>query len=322
MPSLIGSNPDQLPTNGDLGGMAYQDPKHVNIEGGVAALDSLALPGGDAATLINSSLAFRNKLLNASFMVNQRGYTSGTNTSSGNEPTLDLWRVVTSGQNITFSDSGGVRTVTAPAGGMYQEIEATVLAFSEKVFVSGTYVLNWTGTATATIDGTPVAKGGTITLAGGIGVKINVKFTGGTVSNPQLEFGDTPTTFERLPFPVELQMCQRYFIRYTAALCNNSYFRFGIGGVFSSTVVNQTLQLPVQMWNTPVVSTTRAASEFAVLHGSTITACSVVPALDVSSSPQVLNVLWTVASGLTVGQCAALIANNNQSAFLDFTADL
>lgn len=35
MASLIGTDPNQVPTNGDLGGMAVQDPAAVNIGGGV-----------------------------------------------------------------------------------------------------------------------------------------------------------------------------------------------------------------------------------------------------------------------------------------------
>lgn len=35
MASLIGTEPNQTPTNGDLGGMAFQDPNAVSIGGGV-----------------------------------------------------------------------------------------------------------------------------------------------------------------------------------------------------------------------------------------------------------------------------------------------
>ena len=34
MTTLIGSAPNQVPTNADLGGMAYQDPRYVQIQGG------------------------------------------------------------------------------------------------------------------------------------------------------------------------------------------------------------------------------------------------------------------------------------------------
>jgi hypothetical protein len=146
----------------------------------------------------------RNLLINGNPIINQRGYVSGTATSGANQYTLDRWRVVTSGQSITFTDSANVRTVTAPAGGIEQVIEGLNI-------LSGTYVLNWTGTATATVNGTSVAKGGTVTLTGG--TNCTVRFSGGTFSLPQLEPGTVATPFERRSYGQELSLCQRYFCK-------------------------------------------------------------------------------------------------------------
>jgi hypothetical protein len=41
MPSLLGSKPNQVSTNGDLGTLAFQDSNAVNIVGGTAAIDNL-----------------------------------------------------------------------------------------------------------------------------------------------------------------------------------------------------------------------------------------------------------------------------------------
>ena len=146
--------------------------------------------------------AFRNKLINADFRVNQRGYVSGAATGIANQYTLDRWRVVTSGQFIGYSQAGNVFTCTAPAGGMEQVIEGINL-------VSGTYVLDWTGTATATVGGVAVAKRGTVSVTGGN--NLTIRFSGGTVSQPQFELGTVPTAFEDRPQGLERLLCQRYF---------------------------------------------------------------------------------------------------------------
>lgn len=145
---------------------------------------------------------FRNLVINGNPTINQRGYVSGTNTTGANQYTLDRWRVVTNGQNITFSTTAGICTVTAPAGGVEQVVEGASI-------LGGTYVLNWTGTATATINGNAVAKGGTVTLTGGSDATI--RLSGGTFTQVQLEPGSVATAFENRPLGMELMLCQRYY---------------------------------------------------------------------------------------------------------------
>jgi len=149
-----------------------------------------------------ASSGTRNALINANPIINQRAYVSGTATTTANQYTLDRWRVVTSGQSVTWSDSGNVRTINAPAGGIEQVIEGSSL-------ITGTYALSWAGTAAATVAGVAVTKGGSVTLTGG--VDTTVRFSGGTFSLPQLEPGANATQFERRSCAAELAMCQRYF---------------------------------------------------------------------------------------------------------------
>ena len=149
-----------------------------------------------------SQLGVRNAIINGNPIINQRGYVSGTATSGANQYTLDRWRVVTSGQSITWTDSGNVRTVTAPAGGVEQVIEGINL-------ITGTYTLNWTGTATATVAGNAVAKGGNVSITGG--TDTTVRFSSGTVSLVQFEPGTVATPFERRSYGQELSLCQRYY---------------------------------------------------------------------------------------------------------------
>jgi hypothetical protein len=179
------------------------------------------------ASLNGGPLAgFRNVIINGNPTINQRGYVSGTATGGANQYTLDRWRVVTSGQNITFTDSANVRTVTAPAGGCEQVVEGASI-------LSGTYTLNWTGTATATVGGTAVAKGGNVTLTGG--TDATVKFSSGTFTLVQLEPGPVATPFEQRPIGTELALCQRYFQSYASTTFRaEGYFTVG-GSTFSLT---------------------------------------------------------------------------------------
>lgn len=148
------------------------------------------------------AMGLRNKLLNAMGHVNQRAYVSGTATGAANQYTLDRWRVVTSGQALTFSASGLGFQLTAPAGGLEQVIEGSMIE-------GGTYVLSWTGTATATVNGSALANGATIALAAGL--QTTIRFTGGTVLNPQFELGSAPSLFDFRDPGAELWRCQRYY---------------------------------------------------------------------------------------------------------------
>lgn len=144
---------------------------------------------------------FRNLLINTDFLnpANQRLYVSGSNTTYANSFTIDRWFAVTSGQAASWS--GGV--LIAPAGGITQVIEGALIPRS------GTYVVSWTGTATCTVNGTGVAKGGTVTLTAGTNAAVS--FFGGTVQSPQIEYGTAPTAFEVIPYDVVLRRCMRYY---------------------------------------------------------------------------------------------------------------
>jgi hypothetical protein len=165
--------------------------------------------------LVNgTALAFRNKIINGNFAINQRVYVSGTATSGANEYTLDRWRVVTSGQNLTFSASGTGNIVTAPAGGIEQVIENLNIE-------GGTYTLSWTGTATGAVNGSAVSNGSQVTLPSN--TNATIKFSSGTVSLVQLEEGSAVTPFENRPIGIELALCQRYYE--VLGLFGSSYFQ-------------------------------------------------------------------------------------------------
>lgn len=169
----------------------------------LAATDLLyAVVGGNSRSIPAIALAGRNRIINGEGRVNQRGYVSGTATTGANEYTLDRWRVVTSGQNLTFTGTNAARTMTAPAGGVEQVIEGANIE-------GGTYVINWTGTATCTVNGVSRAKGASFALTAN--TDATVRFTGGTFTDVQMELGTTATPYEWLPYSEDLARCQRYY---------------------------------------------------------------------------------------------------------------
>lgn len=155
-------------------------------------------------TLLRSGpfAGLRNLIINGNPFINQRGWPSGSAAPVANAYTLDRWRIVVSGQWPSWTDSAGIRTVTAPAGGMEQVVEGAALR-------GGIYTLSWTGTATATVNGAAVARGGQVTLPGG--TNATVRLTGGTWSELQIEPGPIATPFEQRPLGLELMLCQRYY---------------------------------------------------------------------------------------------------------------
>lgn len=146
----------------------------------------------------------RNILINAQGFINERIYVSGTPTVGANQYTVDRWYVVTSGQSLSWSDSGGIRTFTAPAGGVTQAIRAQNI-------IGGTYVLSYTGTAVAKVNGVTVANGATFTLPPATIARLN--FSAGTFSNPQIELGAIPTRFDFQNDEQEQLLCQKYYFR-------------------------------------------------------------------------------------------------------------
>jgi hypothetical protein len=165
------------------------------------------------------SASLRNKLINAQGTINQRVYVTATATSGANQYTLDRWRVVTSGQALSFAASGEAVQMTAPAGGLEQVIEGSNIE-------GGVYTLSWTGTATATVNGSAITNGAqTASLTAGSNVTI--RFSGGTVLKPQFERGTVATPFENRFTALEQTLCCRYYQRGSAVI--GGYSQTGLG---------------------------------------------------------------------------------------------
>jgi hypothetical protein len=260
----------------------------------------LRVNAAGTAVAMDIGVAGRNRIINGQGRINQRGYVSGAATTIANQYTLDRWRVVTSGQSLAFTGTDAGRTMTAPAGGCEQVIEGVNIE-------GGTYVINWTGTATCTVDGTPRAKGATFTLTAN--TNATVRMVGGTFTDVQLELGTVATPFDRLDFRQELRNCQPYFVRWAGEAGAAGFVGVGTGVVNSGTEFLCFIPLQVGMRVTPALSFT------GTVRVSDGTATPLITAI-VSTYKVGANGVWanfTVTAGLTAGRAAFLYTVNTAS---------
>ena len=226
----------------------------------------------------------RNLIINGDFKVNQRGYVSGTATTTANQYTVDRWRVVTSGQNVTLASSGNGFIATAPAGGLEQVIEGSSIA-------AGTYTINWTGTATCTVGGTARVKGASFSVTAN--TNLTVRFSSGTVSQVQLEQGSVATAFEVRPIGLEFMLCQRYY--QTILFSQIVMYCQGSAQGFGQITFQTTMRAAPS-----VVFPSSAQLVFGAATTQTITSFSID-----GSSVNTLGII-AAATGLTTGQASRL----------------
>lgn len=292
----------------------YPNPSNAQFRTGIGKLwDTLFGTGGLLGTTGNASdaraalgvgnISNRNLLINGNGAMNQRAYVSGVATTVANQYTLDRWRVVVSGQSLTFGAAAPGRTFTAPAGGVEQVIEAAAIE-------GGVYTLSWTGTATATVNGAAITNGGN-TASLTPNANATVRFIGGTVTNPQFEKGTVATPFERIDPALELVKCRRFYYRNSTA----TQALLATGLAFSTTSAAFTIPLPGM----------RAAPTFTSAFlfptngsGSVITPSS----SSFSSGTDSALVQINVSSGLTVGQASLLYAGNGSGGYIAFDAEI
>ena len=141
------------------------------------------------------------------------------------------------------------------------------------------------------------------------------------VTGVQLEQNTSATPFERRLYNQELANCQRYLFAIKSSEHSDTYCRFIQGDIENSTSFTSGYTLPVRMRVTPTLTGTGTASNYGVYSAGSVTACSGNPII-ASGNPQTVCVTAAVSSGLTAGRGATLLANNNNTAYLYFGAEL
>jgi len=164
-----------------------------------SSVTGVSLGAGNATLL-------KNRLIDAGFIINQRGYVSNTALSSGTYA-HDRWKAGSGGCTYTFTQgSAGVPIViTITAGSLQQVIEGCNMPDG------GTFTLSWTGTAQGRVNGGGYSTSPLIVTGLIAGANCTVEFNTGTLSFPQLEVGSSATGFEYRQYGQELTLCQRYY---------------------------------------------------------------------------------------------------------------
>lgn len=140
------------------------------------------------------------------------------------------------------------------------------------------------------------------------------------VTGVQLEKGSTATSFDYRPYGTELSLCYRYYWKWApgigAEALSNCMVR-------SATTAYGVVYMPAVMRAVPTIETTGNAANYEVYTQATGTSCSVVPAIDSIANTYNINMVFTVASGLTAGNAGFFRnASAATTAYLGFNAEL
>lgn len=195
---------DELTDTASAAGVGYSNTTSglaaTNVQAAIDALeDEIDAVNTEVDNISVSTSGIVNLFANAAFMINQRGYASGTVTGSANQYTVDRIRVVVSGESLIITASTFGNRITAPAGGAEQVIEGNRVA-------GGTYVCNWTGSGTIQVNGVARVKNEEFTLTAGSNATIRMF---GDFERFQLTRPNQTAQFE-YDYAADLALCRRY----------------------------------------------------------------------------------------------------------------
>ena len=296
------------PSGGTPGGSTTQI--QYNNAGAFAGSANMTFDGTNVqiANSLKSAntFAFKNRLINAGYIINQRIYVSGTALIL-NAYGHDRWKGGALGGTYTFTQGnlGVPIIITITAGSIQQVIEGC------NVPEGGTYVLSWVGTATASINGGTAGSSPRTITGATAGANMTIQFDTGTVSYPQLESGTQATSFDLRDYGNELLKCQRYF----AILRDIDSQNVSLGTVACESSINATGSSPFSMRVSPT----------ALINGLTISEGTTQS--NVTAVSQVASVYGSVgfaltSSSLAVGNAGRIRTGGTSTAYLAFSAEL
>ena len=270
----------------------------------------MGISSGLGNALVPTSYGFRNEIINGNFMINQRGYVSGTNLASGAYG-FDRWKSNFTNTFLTFTSAPQGQTVTISASGVLHQV------IEQANIVAGSYVLSWTGTAVGRVYNSgstpPSYQSGPLSVMLDGTANVIVEFTPAsgtaTLGNVQLEFGSRATPFEHRLVGVELSLCQRYYYRTGGNVSGDIYIS---GFQPANSPVVSTFFHPVPMRATP--SLAQRVGTWSLVNSPSQPSLSGVSS---TSYHAFINVNPAIGAG---NQSSAFTVNS--STYLEFSAEL
>jgi hypothetical protein len=163
---------------------------------------------------------------------------------------------------------------------------------------AGAWASSWSGQPT-----------GTVSVVGTNGATFYI-------TGVQLEKGSTATSFDYRPYGTELQLCQRYYIKYGG---QTVYQRWGAGVCNSTTNVQTMTSFPVPMRTAPTAS----ASTVAIYDPSGAGIAAISAITQDTGNSTTLNVpIDNTTSGMTQFRYVVALTNNSTSGYMQFSAEL
>jgi len=133
------------------------------------------------------------------------------------------------------------------------------------------------------------------------------------ITGVQLEKGSTATSFDYRPYGTEFMLCQRY---YAKQLSIGTFTNFGIGTSISATNASMWLKFNVTMRSAPTI----AVSSMGLSDGTNLFVITSLSTGYIGTDSALLQPV--VSSGLVQFRPVQLQANNNASAFVEYSSEL
>jgi len=134
------------------------------------------------------------------------------------------------------------------------------------------------------------------------------------ITGVQMEIGPVATEFEQEDITTTIAKCQRYFLSTGGEA---AFERFAVGANESATRASALFYYPTTMRAVPSLATSGTTTVFA---GGALTATNATSIANAST--KVASVIFDVGSGLTTGQGAILLSNNDSDTRVQYDAEL